>query len=85
MSKLNYVTFNEALQILGSQGRLAELLGVRQQTVSNWKRTQSIPGEWLPVICEELAKHYDIHLLPHTIRPDLYRDYVHKSELVNRG
>lgn len=39
-----------AIEAAGGVGKLADLLGTRQNVVSNWRARGSVPHEWHPAI-----------------------------------
>lgn len=58
----------KAVQIIGNQEKLAEDCGVSQPTISNWKKDNRVPGEY--VLKFEKATNGQVSR--HEIRPDLY-------------
>lgn len=62
----NETGLRAAIKVVGNQATLAEKLGVRQQSVSEWVRRNTVPAE----------RVLDIERLTgvprHEIRPDLY-------------
>lgn len=61
--------YQKAIDILGSQVKLALKLGVNPMTVSQWKR-RGIPGKRVIPIYRATGGM----VTPHELRPDLYPD-----------
>lgn len=57
-----------ACDAVGSQSRLAELVGVTPQAVSKWLRSKSVPAE--RVLAVETATAGAVSR--HALRPDIY-------------
>lgn len=58
-----------AVEILGSQGKAAAAIGVRQQTVSELLKVgKKVPAEW----CIPLERATAGEVTRHELRPDLY-------------
>ena len=58
---------DRAVAILGSQGKLAEVIGVKQQTISFWRTNDKpIPAEHVPAIARATG------ISRAELRPDLF-------------
>lgn len=65
-----------AIEILGSQSRAAEVVGVKQPTIS-WtsRHGQKVPAEW----CIPLERATEARVTRQELRPDLYPFEHHTS------
>lgn len=68
---------NEACKIIGSQGKLAELLGITKGNISQWKKAGSVPSKHCPKIekltgipCERLNPLMDWNYIRSSVRSD---------------
>lgn len=68
MTKQN--ALEKAVSIAGSQVRLAQLTGIKQQNISYWllKRGGVVPAEEVRKICAAV----DFRVKPEDLRPDLF-------------
>lgn len=69
MHMTGFEALRRAVEILRSQAKAAEAVGVRQQTVSELLRIgKKVPAEW----CIPLEKATEGEITRHMLRPDLY-------------
>jgi DNA-binding transcriptional regulator YdaS (Cro superfamily) len=69
LAKRGIVAFELAVLVVGSQSRLARMIGASDQRISHWKvRDVAIPVEWVPQIVAAVGHPM---VTPYTLRPDL--------------
>lgn len=67
----------KAVDIVGSQSKLARLIGVKQQHIWNWmNRDKQVPARYAPLI--EEATFHDI--TRYELRPDIFVEEIKREE-----